>query len=267
MPVTALFSVVPKIGGFAVLIRFLYTFAGALEVGTAGVAHAAGSPVPIGYGAITGLLATISAFTMSVGNLSALNQTNIKRLLAYSSIANAGYLLMGVAIFDLDRDVEGIMAVLFFLAVYVFANLGAWVVAVAVADHLGEEEIDGYAGLGRIAPWAGVSMAIFLFSLVGIPPLAGFIGKFFLFYAVIQKGLFWLAIVGLANSVISLFYYARILEAMFLKEAPEGTTFELADHYRMVIALLVVPVVVLGVWFGPLTGVAQAAATTFKALP
>ncbi|MBI4862157.1 MAG: NADH-quinone oxidoreductase subunit N [Candidatus Riflebacteria bacterium] len=261
LPVTAVFSVLVKTAGFAALVRFLYGFVLALDAEF-------GQQVFLNWELLTAILGTLSALTMTLGNLAALNQTNIKRLLAYSGIANAGYLMMGVAVLVFRRadqpvEVDGVVAVLFFLAVYLFANLGAFVVAIAIGDHLGKERIDDYAGLGRLEPLMGVSMAIFLFSLVGLPPLAGFIGKFYLFYAVIHHGLYWLAFIGIANSVVSLFYYARILRVMFLTEPPRGLELDLSTHYKTLLWLLLVPVVVLGVYFGPLTEVARQAARYF----
>jgi NADH-quinone oxidoreductase subunit N len=263
MPVTAIFSVLVKIAGFAAFIRFTYGWAG-------GVIRAVQERTDVGavgFAGLTSLLAILAAVTMTIGNLSALNQTNIKRMLAYSGIANAGYILMGACVLtswgDTGYDVEGVFASLFFMTVYLFANLGAFVVAIAVADHLGKEDINDYAGLGRLVPILGVSMAIFLFSLIGLPPFAGFIGKFYLFFAVIRHGLYTLAIVAVLNSVVSVFYYVRILKLMFLNEPPKGLTFDISTHYKAVLWMLMIPVIVLGVYFGPLSDVARTAARVF----
>ena len=265
MPVTALFSVLVKTAGFSALIRFVYCFA--LTLSGVIVNHTGGS-VQLDFSLLTNILAITSVVTMTLGNFAALNQTNVKRLLAYSGIANAGYLLMGVSVL-LYRgetggvEADGVFAVLFYLTVYLFANLGAFVVAIAIHDHLGKEEIEEYAGLGRLAPFMGVSMAIFLFSLVGLPPLAGFVGKFYLFAAVVRHNLFWLALVGLLNSVVSLFYYMRILKAMFFTEAPAGTAFSISHHYQSILWMLVLPVLGLGVYFEPLARMARTAARYF----
>ena len=156
---------------------------------------------------------------MTVGNLAALPQQNVKRLLAYSSIAHGGYLLMGGVL----RTSEGIGAILFYLIVYLFMNLGAFYVVVLVANEMGSETIDGYRGLGSRAPLIAIAMVIFLASLTGIPPFAGFFGKWLLFTAVLEQGYYWLALVGLLNSVVSLYYYARIFKAMYFEDADEDT--------------------------------------------
>jgi NADH-quinone oxidoreductase subunit N len=251
MPVTAAFSVLVKIAGFSAFLRFLYGYALGLmnEVSTYTLGQG-----QVSFLDLSTVLGVLAAITMTVGNFSALNQNNIKRLLAYSGIANAGYVLMGACVLvtrtESHYDVEGVFAVLFFLAVYMFANVGAFVVAIAVADHLGKEEIDDYAGLGRLVPVMGVAMTIFLFSLIGLPPLAGFIGKFYLFYAVVHCKLWWLAVIGVLNSVVSLFYYARVLKLMLLAEPPPGTVCDISSHYKALLWMLMVPVVGLGVSFG-----------------
>jgi NADH-quinone oxidoreductase subunit N len=151
--------------------------------------------------------------TMTLGNLAALNQQNLKRLLAYSSIAHAGYLLMGFVVLT---D-EGLRAMLFYLVAYYLMNLGAFLVVMLVANATGREDMEGYRGLawrGGIFP--AVAMSIFLFSLTGLPPFVGFIGKFYLFAAVVKEQFYVLALVGILNSVVSLYYYARIVRTMFL---------------------------------------------------
>ena len=283
LPVTGIFSVLVKAAGFSFMIRFFYSMFFAVN------AHDVAAEFP-GFVCLMGFIA---AFTMTVGNFSALAQTNIKRLLAYSGIANCGYILMAFSLLNsgvghgpaTGNQPEGVTALLFFLMVYTFANLGVFVVAIAIADHLGIEEIEGYQGLGRLAPVLGVGMAIFVFSLVGIPPMAGFVGKFYLIYAVVQQGteyataaltaahpaalssmstsLYMLAICAVLNSVVSLFYYARILKAMFLKEPPAGVQLEVSGLYRVLVVMLAVPVLVLGVWFGPAIGFAAQAARCF----
>ena len=156
--------------------------------------------------------------TMTLGNLAALSQSNLKRLLAYSSIAHAGYMLMGFVVLSDD----GLRAILFYIVVYYLMNLGAFLVVMIVANATGREDIDGFRGLawrGGAAP--AVAMAIFLFSLTGLPPFAGFVGKFYLFAAVVRQQFYFLALVGVLNSVISLYYYARIVRTMFL-DFPDG---------------------------------------------
>ena len=230
IPITAFLSVASKSAGFALFIRFFYSGFGSSEVMQS-----------VDW---TLMLAIVSALTMTVGNLAALPQRNVKRLLAYSSIAHGGYLLMGgVLLTD-----EGIGAILFYLVVYLFMNLGAFYVVVLIANEVGSEMIDGYRGLSSRAPLVAGAMAIFLFSLTGIPPFAGFFGKWLLFTAVIDKGLYWLAFVGLLNSVVSLYYYARIVKAMYLENAEEAETERVAFSTGTfaLLSVFVVPTVLIG---------------------
>jgi NADH-quinone oxidoreductase subunit N len=241
--VTAFFSVGPKAAGFAVLIRF---FADALQAhgGTLGDIQ---TPWPI----VGGIL---SMATMFVGNLSALGQNNVKRMLAYSSIAHAGYMLLGFCVFT----PEGITAVVFYIFTYCLMNLGAFMIVIAVADkNGGDETVGAFTGLGTRAPVMAAAMAIFLFSLTGLPPFAGFVGKFYIFAALLRAGgkyadwNWFLAAVGVINSVIALFYYARLLRAMYFTkvEVPGGVTFR--PLYGLTTFALVVPTLILGLYWGP----------------
>jgi NADH-quinone oxidoreductase subunit N len=201
------------------------------------------------------LVLVLCIATMTLGNLAALQQTNVKRLLAYSSIAHAGYMLMGFVVLS---D-EGLRAVLFYLVTYYLMNIGAFLTVMVVANATGREDIDGFRGLA----WRGgsvpaVAMAIFLFSLAGSPPLAGFIGKFYLFAAVIREQYYMLALVAGINSVLSLYYYARIVRAMFL-EFPTGTegTVSLDWSNGALLGVLTVSTVVLGVYWAPVIALAD----------
>ena len=242
--VTAFFSVGPKAAGFAVLIRF---FSDALSAhgGTLGDIQ---TPWPIVGG-------VLSMATMFVGNLSALQQNNVKRMLAYSSIAHAGYMLLGFCVFTQ----EGITAVVFYLFTYCLMNLGAFLIVIAVADRNGgDETIGAFTGLGTRAPVLAGAMAIFLFSLTGLPPFAGFVGKFYIFAALLRAGgkyadwNWFLAAVGVINSVISLFYYAHLLRAMFLTKADVEGGVTIRRLYGTATFALAVPTVVLGLYWGPI---------------
>jgi NADH-quinone oxidoreductase subunit N len=194
---------------------------------------------------------------MTIGNLSALGQTNMKRLLAYSSIAHAGTMLLAFAVFD---D-EGVAAVAFYLVAYGAMNLGAFLVVLAVSEaSQGDASFDAFRGLGARAPAMAAALAIFLVSLVGLPPFAGFVGKLYVLVALLRApgdyhGWYWfLACAGVANTALSLFYYARVLRAMYLEEAPPPAS-ERVSVRRLHAALaliLTVPTVLLGVWWGPL---------------
>ena len=255
-PFSALLSVGPKAAGFAVLLRF---FSGLLmQPSSATVELEAVRQIPW-----TLVLGIISALSMTVGNLSALVQNNLKRLLAYSSIAHAGYVLMGVT----AGGELGFQSVMIYLAVYLFMNLGAFAVVAAVEQKTGSEQIEVYRGLGKRSPLLALAMAVFLVSLTGLPPTAGFVGKLYLFAALLEQGGvgFWtLALIGIINSVISLFYYARVLRAMYLEKSQlqekEPSMLGAAAVSATVLAL---PVLILGVFWHPLAELASWSAVFF----
>ncbi len=249
-PFTAFLSVGPKAAGFAVAIRFFFA---AFEKQLPGGGYEAATDLP--WPAIIGI---ISAITMTLGNLTAIVQTNLKRLLAYSSIAHAGYLLMGLA----AASAAGVQSILVYLIVYVLMNVGAFLVVIAVSRVTGGEDIGDFRGLGTKAPIAALALTIFLFSLTGIPPFAGFVGKYLIFAAVVQRGGFWnvlLAVIGVLNSAVSLFYYARIIKAMYLEEATDERPLAVPAVYTGLLVALAIPVLALGLYWTPLVRWASAA--------
>jgi NADH-quinone oxidoreductase subunit N len=190
---------------------------------------------------------------MTLGNLCALNQRNLKRMLAYSGIAHAGYMLMGIAVLNND----GLNAILFYVVVYLIMNVGAFLVVVMIANATGNEEIESYRGLAwRGAAIPAACFAVFLFSLTGLPPFAGFIGKFLLFAVVLNEGGVFviLAVVAILNSVVSLYYYAKVVKTMFLDSPDPGVTSLAiaANHFTLLVPLTVLTIV-LGLYFSPLT--------------
>jgi NADH-quinone oxidoreductase subunit N len=243
-PVTAFLSVGPKAAGLAALLRFFHDGLGAQHAMTASALPDAGVPP---WAIIGGCLAMA---TMTVGNLTALNQDNVKRMLAYSSIAHAGYMLMG---FSVLSD-AGMAAIVFYMVAYCFMNLGAFLVVMAIAEQSGgDENLSAFRGLGRRAPILAAVMTVFLISLAGIPPMAGFIGKFYLFASILEVGGAWnwtLAVVGVINSVISLYYYARIVRAMYLEET-EAPALTVRGVFASTSFLLAVPTLLLGVYWAP----------------
>ena len=190
--------------------------------------------------------------TMTIGNLCALNQRNVKRMLAYSGIAHAGYMMMGLAILNN----EGLAAVLFYTVVYMIMNVGAFLVVGMISNVTGDEDIEDYRGLAwRGATVPAVCLAIFLFSLTGLPPFAGFIGKFFLFSAVVKQGGAFavLAVVAALNSAVSLYYYAKVVKTMFLDSpAPEDKQITLAANNFTLLLPLTFLTVLFGLYFAPL---------------
>lgn len=262
-PVTAFLSVVSKAAGFAALLRvFAPFFRGAAVPATLG--HAFGNvELPLLFG-------VLSMVTMTFGNLVAMRQNNVKRLLAYSSIAHAGYLLMGMTVFAAGS----LEAILFYFAIYLLMNLGAFWVVIALENRTGGVEIERFRGAAYKAPFLFAAMFVFLISLTGLPPTAGFVAKFMLFKVVVAAGLtamgtsggppmavFYLilALVGVLNSAVALYYYMRIVRSMAFEEPAEDSPLgeSLADKiYGAAFALPVlallyfVPILRLIEWAG-----------------
>jgi len=243
--ITALLSVASKAAGFAVMLRFFRM----------GLSTGAGSWVLIGSVDWHFVIAALAVLTMTLGNLVALWQNNMKRMLAYSSIAHAGYMLMAVAVLN-DT---GVAAILIYFFMYMIMNLGAFLVVQVVADKSGSEDIETFSGLGYRSPLLGVVMTIFLISLTGLPPTAGFIGKLYVFTSVMNAGYVWLAIVGVLNSVVSLYYYVRVIRNMYLRDV-ESKREKITFNKTIIVLLLVlaVPTLIFGVYFGPIVDWANA---------
>ena len=207
IPITAFLAIGSKAAGFAMLVRF-FGF-GVTSDGPSAVVQS----IPLEW-----LLGGMCFASMTYGNLAALGQTNIKRMLAYSSISHAGYALLGLVVFRTD----GVQAVCFYLAVYYLMNLGAFWIVMLIANETGREDIEGYRGLAwRGGAFPAVALTVFLASLAGLPPFAGFVGKLQVFAAGLQGGAYFLVLAGALNSVVSLYYYWRIVKTMFLDQ-PEG---------------------------------------------
>src|SRR5436309_8587095 len=193
-PVTAFLSVAPKAAGFAMLVRFLFSGMTQTQVGEWGLVNGINWPL---------VLIGISVLTMTLGNIAALTQNNLKRMLAYSSIAHAGYILMGSVVLT----GEGLKSMLIYMFVYLFMNLGAFLVVTIIYNSDRSFEISDYHGMFKRAPFLTFAMGVFMLSLTGIPPFAGFLGKLYVFLAVIEKGLIWFAVVGTLNAALAAFYY------------------------------------------------------------
>jgi NADH-quinone oxidoreductase subunit N len=247
-PFTAFLSVASNAAGIAIMIRFFFP-------GVSLVANSGDWTVLAGV-EWPHVLLFVSMITMTVGNLSALNQKNLKRMLAYSGIAHAGYMLMGLAVLTND----GLQAILFYVVVYLIMNLGAFLVVLMIANSTGNEDIDSYRGLawrGAVIP--AVCLAVFLFSLTGLPPFAGFIGKFLLLAAVLKEGGVFVILAGVmvANSVISLYYYAKVVKVMFLDAPdPDDPAIAISDTNATLLlplTALTALTLVFGIYFYPLT--------------
>ena len=244
-PVTAWLSVTSKAAGVGLLVRLVWS---------ADAQPGAGAPL-VSWGMLAALLA---AATMTVGNLGALRQRNVKRLLAYSSIAHAGYLTMAVAAIGAGGEGETAawQAISFYLVVYACMNLGSFAIVMFVRNQTGSEDIEAYRGLGWRQPWLAFFFTVLLFALIGIPPTAGFVGKLYLFQAVldVEGGRYvWLAVVAGVNTAISAYYYMSLVKTMYLDEATADTpSFPFAPPAIGTVAALTAPVLVLGVFVTPL---------------
>lgn len=243
IPITAYLSVGSKAAGFAALVRFLMVSV-----------HSANTSFDWSL-----LLGVLAALTIIVGNLIALTQKDVKRLLAYSSIAQAGYIMVGVT----AGNAYGLKGVLYYAMIYVFANVGAFAVATAVESETGKTSIDSFAGLSKRSPMLAAIMTICLLSLAGIPPMAGFAGKFYLFAGAIQSGYLWLAIIGLIMSMVSVFYYLGISKAMYIGESENNSTPVLGGGAVVALWVCVLGTILLGCYPGPLSTLAGYAVQVF----
>jgi NADH-quinone oxidoreductase subunit N len=224
-PITAFLSTASKAAAISIFARIFYVGLHDFHLDWANV------------------LATISALSMILGNFAAITQDNVKRMLAYSSIAHAGYILLGV----ISINTMGLRGILVYSVVYVFANLGIWATVLMLRRHeYAGERVDDFEGLSRRAPLWAFAMIIFLLSLGGIPPTAGFIGKYFLFAAAVQAGFGWLAIIAVLMSAVSMFYYLRLVVAMYLREGTEAE-FAITPSLRLVAGVCLVVTLVLGI--------------------
>jgi NADH-quinone oxidoreductase subunit N len=239
-------AVASKAAGFAALVRV----AGAMGA-TASAGNDLSSIFP-NSGPFVLVLGVSAVLTMTVGNLAACRQEDLKRLLAYSSIAQAGYMLMALAVWT-PMAVE---ALVFYLVAYLFMNLAAFLVAGLIIRETGSSSMSSMRGLGSRRPWLAASFAIVMLSLTGIPPMFGFVGKLILFRAVIDQHYLWLAVIGLLNGAISLYYYAKPMLRMYLEDGDPvdaDTPAPRLEKGAVVLACaLVVPVVGLILYWGPL---------------
>jgi NADH-quinone oxidoreductase subunit N len=241
-PVAGFLSTASKAAGFAVLVRLFFVAFSGFAVSW------------------TTVLAVLAAITMTVGNLLALPQTNIKRLLAYSSVAHAGYAMVGVVAFTQ----LGAASVVFYLAAYIATNLLAFGIVMAFSKVTGLEDVKDYSGMSRRSPWLGLMMLAAFLSLTGMPPFGGFVAKVFVFAAGIQAGYVWLVIVGILNSIIGVYYYLNVLKYVYLYRMPdqdeENHPIPLTRPYAIALVILALGVVLIGTVFAPWFSWSNAAA-------
>jgi NADH-quinone oxidoreductase subunit N len=233
-PITAYLSVASKAAGFAIILRIFYS------------AFSFPTWLSQDWGMIFAVLAAIG---MTVGNIVAIPQTNIKRMLAYSSIAQAGYLILGIAAMGLSPTMNhlGQSSLLFFLAGYAVTNLGAFIAVIALSNKVGSDRISDYDGMGKRAPMLATALTLCLISLTGIPPTAGFMAKFYIFSSAVQHDLLWLVIIAVLNSVISAYYYLRVVKVMWFNEPKFEGNVTSSFALRLALGLSCAGVIVLGV--------------------
>jgi NADH-quinone oxidoreductase subunit N len=249
-PITAYLSVGSKAAGFAVILRVFFS--------------ALGTPqwLSLDWGLI---FAVLSAIGMTVGNMAAIPQTNIKRMLGYSSIAQAGYLMVGLATVGLspEADVVGRSSILFFLASYSLTNLGAFAAIIAISNTLNSDLIADYSGMIKRAPLLTLGLSLSLISLIGMPPAAGFMAKFYIFGGAVQHGLLWLVVIAVLNSVISAYYYLRVVKVMWFGEPASEEKVPSSGALRLALSLSCLGVLLLGIIPGFVMRLAELAAKMF----
>ena len=241
-PVTAFLSIVPKGAAFAILLRMIF------------VALVTFKP------AWVLLMVGASILSMTYGNIVAIAQRNIKRLLAYSGIAQIGNVLIGLA----AGTKMGGDAILFYLLTYMFANLGAFAVVIAVGNAIRSDELDDYNGLNRRSPFLAFAMLVFLLSLAGVPPLAGFIGKVYIFLAAIKEELYTLIVVGLINVVISMYYYLLVVKKMYINEPSDPSTLAVSAPIKAALYVSLAGTLLLGIYPRPVIDWIVAATLMFS---
>ncbi len=226
-PITAYLSVASKAAGFAVILRVFYS----------------AFDLPAALSTNWGLIfAALSAVSMTVGNIVAIQQTNIKRMLGYSSVAQAGYLMVGLATVGLSPSTTlvGQSSVMFFLVSYSLTNLGAFIAIIAITNKLNSDQINDFSGMGKRAPIMALALTLCMISLIGMPPAAGFMAKFYIFTGAVSQGLLWLVVIAVINSVISAFYYMRVVKVMWVGQpaSEEGIPASGALRFALTVSCL-----------------------------
>ena len=254
-PITAYLSVASKAAGFALILRVFYS------------AFGLPSWLSLDWGLVFAILAAIS---MTLGNVIAIAQTNIKRMLGYSSIAQAGYLMVGLATVGFVSPVlsdssvfAGQSGLLFFLASYALTNLGAFIAIIAISNKLNSDLISDYSGMGKRAPLLALALTLCLISLIGMPPAAGFMAKLYISSGAVQHDLLWLVVIAVINSVISAYYYLRVVKVMWLGEPASEEKVPSSGALKVALSLSCLGVLLLGIIPGFVMKLAETAAKMF----
>jgi NADH-quinone oxidoreductase subunit N len=240
-PVTAFLAGGSKVAAFAVLIKVLM-----------------GVMTP-SYSNVNALVIALSVLSMIIGNIIAISQTNLKRMLAYSGISHAGYMLIGIVSYT-SRGVSGI---LYYLILYIFANIGAFAAITAFSNVSGKDDIKDFAGMWKRSPFLAATLMISLLSLAGIPPAAGFIGKFYLFSEAVKQGYLWMAFLAMGMSVVSAYYYITVIRVMLMDEPTDASPVKVHASLKIVMAVAIIMILFMGLYPGPITNWTSAAAGAF----
>lgn len=249
-PITAYLSVASKAAGFAMIVRVFYSAFGLPQW------------LSMDWGIIFAVLAVIS---MTLGNIVAIPQTNIKRMLGYSSIAQAGYLMVGLATVGVSplADILGRSGILFFLAAYSLANLAVFIAIIAITHKIGSDNIADFSGMIKRSPGLVLALSLGLISLIGMPPAAGFMAKFYIFTTAVNHGLLWLVIIAVINSVLSAYYYMRVVKTMWVGEPPSLETVPSSPALKVALTISCIGVLFLGIAPGLGLSLAQLATRMF----
>lgn len=231
VPVTAFLGAGSNFAGFAVLIKLL------MQV------------MASDKNIVVIIVIALSVLSMVIGNITAIPQTNLKRMLAYSGISHGGYILLGIV----SYTASGVSAMLYYILLYLFATFGAFASITAFSNETGKEDIKDFRGMWRRSPFLAAVLLISLLCLAGIPPAAGFIGKFYLFAEVIKQGYLWLAFLAMAMSVVSIYYYILVIRTMLMEEAEVTSKIRIPAALKIVMILSVVMILLMGLYPGPIT--------------
>ena len=249
-PVTAYLSVGSKSAGFAIILRVFYS------------AFARPANLSLDWGMV---FAVLAAITMTVGNVIAIQQSNIKRMLGYSSIAQAGYVMVGLATVGLSpiAVTTGQSSILFFLVSYSLTNLGAFIAIIAISNKINSDQINDFTGMGKRSPLLALALTLCLISLIGMPPAAGFMAKFYIFSTAVQHDLLWLVIIAILNSVISAYYYLRVVKVMWTGEPASKEKVDSSGALKLALTLSCLGVLFFGILPGFGISLAETASKMF----
>jgi NADH-quinone oxidoreductase subunit N len=250
-PVTAYLSVASKSAGFAIILRIFYS------------AFGVPGNLSLDWGII---FAVLAAVTMTVGNIIAIQQSNIKRMLGYSSIAQAGYIMVGLATVGLSQSSanSGQSGLLFFLVSYSLTNLGAFIAIIAISNKINSDQINDFAGMGKRSPLMALALTLGMISLIGMPPAAGFMAKFYIFSSAVQHDLLWLVVIAVLNSVISAYYYLRVVKVMWMGEPASRDKVDASASLKTALIISCLGILALGIVPGMMMHLAEMASKMFS---